>query len=132
MQNQQSKAVANAVKQSRQNDVFRDDIQQAIIDDAIVICARKSLSLTSVPAVLDVAARALMTCRGKTPVSHTTINKVRSVDAEAAKVLARINAAVERINTSAGPKVGCRRGRTAITKRMLRLAKMTLDQKTAF
>ena len=88
--------------------MFRDDIQQAIIDDAIVTCSRKSLSLTSVPVVLDVTARALMTCRGKNRISQTTINKVRSLDEESTKVLDRINAVVERINTKSGPKVGCR------------------------
>ena len=82
--------------------------------------------------MLDVTARALMTCRGKTTISYTTINKVKALDEEAANVLARINAAVERINTKVGPKAGCRRGRTAIRKRMLRLANMTLDQKCVF
>ena len=132
LRNEHSTALNAALQHDKEINVFRDEIQQAIIDDAIVSCARKSLSLTSVPVVLDVVARALVTCRGKEPVKNESIIQIKKDDPDAAKTLSRINAAVDVMKTSAGPKVGCRRGRTAITKRMRKLAKMTLSQKAKF
>ena len=132
LRNEHSTALNAALEHDREITVFRDEIQQAIIDNAIISCARKSLSLTSVPVVLDVVARALMTCRGKAPVKNKSIIQCKQFDPDAAKTLSRINAAVDVMKTSAGPKVGCRRGRTAITKRMRQLAKMTLSHKAKF
>ena len=132
LRNAKSTALENALEQDREINVFCREIQQAIIDDAIISCARKSLSLTSVPVVLDVVARALVTCRGKQPVKNASIIAVKSLDEDTAKVLSRLNAAVDVIKTKVGPKVGCRRGRMAITKRMRQLSHMALQQKVKF
>ena len=45
--------------------MLRDEICQAIIDDAIVTCSRKSLPFTSVPLMLDHTARSLNAVGGE-------------------------------------------------------------------
>ena len=121
-------AVTDAVLQQQQH-IFAADLPRAVIDDAIVSASRKSLSLEAVRVVLDVAQRALCSVQ---PSNHLTVDEiltVRKVSPRAANILTRVNALTKPVTTSRGVRGPCRRGRTAITKRMLQLGKETLAKK---
>ena len=65
------------VLHDREMHVFAQDLPQSIVDDAIISCAKKSLSFTSVPVVLDVVTRALNSCRGKDVLSNDEMMNIR-------------------------------------------------------
>ena len=51
----------------RQQRMYRENIPQSIIDDAIVTASRKSLPFSAVPLMLNHTARALKAVAGKQP-----------------------------------------------------------------
>ena len=124
--------LATMVQTSKDLKVFATDIPQAIIDDAIITCSRKSLSLTAIPVVLNVASRALLTCRGKERIPVNVLNKLRKDLPQVSRILTRLDAAVESVRTRSGVRARCRLGRGAITQRLRKLAEMTLQQKSKF
>ena len=111
---------------------FAMNLASSIVDDAIVTCARKSLSLNSVPTVLNVVARALIACRGPNVFDSEVINGVRKKYPEAATALCRLNESTKSVNTKGGRRAACRRSRSGVTKRMIELAQSTLAQKIEF
>ena len=121
-------AVTEAVEQMQQH-IFAADLPRAVIDDAIVSACRKSLSLEAIRIVLDVAQRALNSVQPAKHLTDQEIMLVRKVSPDAADIVIRVNALTKPANTSAGTRGPCRRGRTAITKRLLELGKRTLSKK---
>ena len=97
-----STALRDNMETAKGSAILSADIPAAIIDDAIVSCSRKSLSLTAIPVVLDVVARALLTCRGKKPLDHGTISKIRAESDVAARSIQRLNAATSTKKTRSG------------------------------
>lgn len=130
---QTSEAVEIAVNHVREAKIYTNDVPMAIMDDAVVSCARKSLSFTAVPVVMQVAARAIIVCRGKEPISNEEIIKVRQVSKLGASVLQRVNAAVKAQVVRGGrSRPACVRSASWVTNRMLELAKITVKKKTDF
>ena len=130
-----SSAAVNAIVNEARDKarIFREDLPRAILDDAIISCARKSLSFTALPVVLSVAARAMIACRGTTPVPEGEIMKVSKVSKLGAAVLRRINAATaaERVRNGR-TRPACVRSRQWVTDRMLQLGELCLKKKTEF
>lgn len=122
-------ALANGIIHNRETHVYADELPQTIIDDAIVSCARKSLSLTSIPVMLNVIARALLSVRGPDELSVKEIMDIRKVSSKGATMLSRLKAVTKTVNTRAGIRSVCRRGRAAVTNRLLKLSGQTMDMK---
>ena len=122
-------AVNQFVSQQKEQHIFETELSRAVVDDALISCAKKSLSFTSVPVVLDVVARALNSCRGKKALSVDELMKIRKVSPRGATMIARLQAVTSTVNTRAGSRSVCRRGRRAVTKRILELANQTLTKK---
>ena len=126
-------AVEKAVDEDRQTFVNTRDIAKAVTDDAVITCARKALSFTAVPIAMQVAARAIIMCRGKDPITNETIKQVRKVSKRAASVLERVNAAVK-METIRGDRQrpACVRGRHWVASRLVQLGNITLRKKVEF
>ena len=121
-------AVNTTIEQQRHY-FYAASLPQAVIDDVIVSCARKSLSLTAVSVVLDVAQRALCACQAEKHLTPDEIMTVRKVSPQSATSITRLNALTKPVKTSHGLRAAIRRGRTAITNRMRQLGKETLTKK---
>ena len=121
-------AVNTTIEQQRHY-FYAASLPQAVIDDVIVSCARKSLSLTAVSVVLDVAQRALCACQSEKHLTPDEIMTVRKVSPQSATSITRLNALTKPVKTSHGLRAAIRRGRTAITNRMRQLGKETLTKK---
>ena len=126
-------AVATAVTQQKLH-VFSDQLPVAVVDDAIIAVARKSLPLTTVVVTLDVCQRALNSCNGDDdkPLSTQEMTDIRKACPRAASRLIRLAALTKRVKTSHGVRGAIRRGRTAITNRMYKLSRDTLAKKVEF
>lgn len=125
-------ALVNGVLHDREMFVYAHQLPQAVIDDAIISSARKSLSLTAVPVMLEVIARALLSCRGKEPLSTKELMEIRKVSGKGATMLSRLLTLVKTEKTSAGTRSVIRRGRTAVTSRLLKLSQQTMKLKLEF
>ena len=126
-------AVETAVVHNQECVVYNQDLPQAIIDDVIVQCARKSVSFSSVPIVMGCVARALIACRGKVVFPSPDIMKVRTVCPRAATAMVRLNAATEEQTIKGGnTRPACVRGRHYVAERMLVIGKQTIQQKAKF
>ena len=119
------------VTAENQERLYRDNIATALIDDAIVTAARKSLPFTAVPLMLDHTARGLTAVAGE-HLKKIPLHKVRKVSEEAADILLRLRAVVKRQNTRSGPRMCCRRGRTYLRKRLSQLAAQSSALKVKF
>ena len=129
-QNNKATAVAEGLQHQKESHVFAEDLAQCIVDDAIVSASRKSLSLTSIPIILDVVCRALIACRGPEILSTEEIMAIRKTSPKAATMITRINACTKSVLVCSGVRrAACRRGRSAITDRLLTLARHTLAKK---
>ena len=129
---QKGDALTIAVDQSKQV-LVTSELPNAIVDDTIITAARKSIPFSSIPTMLNVTARALKACRGEKPIPTKVIMDVRTkVSREAAAALNRLNVVVKEVNTSSGSRAACRLGRHQVAKRMMKLAKLSLEQKTRF
>ena len=106
----------------------------AVIDDAIISSARKSLPVTAVRVTLDVCQRALNSCHGygEEPLSSQELLDIHKVCPRGATTLIRLAALTKQVKTSHGVRGAIRRGRTAITRRMYQLAKDTIVKKVEF
>ena len=62
--------ITNGVNHFRQLQIYESNLASAIRDDAVLSCARKSLSFSAVPVVMEVAARAVIVCKGKEPIPN--------------------------------------------------------------
>ena len=122
----------DTVAQLAQEYVFASELADTIADDAIVTGARKCISLSALPCLLDISARSLFACRGKTVIRHETITRVRDIDPDAAKALVRLNAATAPVNTCSGTRAACRRSRSTLTRRMLKLSEICVQKKVEF
>ena len=78
-----TKAVTAAVEQHQQTQIATESVAGAVRDDAVISCARKSVSFVAVPVVLQVVARAVMLCRGKDRIPISEIQEIRKVSLEA-------------------------------------------------
>ena len=125
-----SDAVQAAAKQHVQEKVFRDEIAQALIDDAIVSSCRKSLPFTAIPLMLDHTARCLSVVAGPN-LAKIDMNQVK--DPNALGIILRVKALTkqQRIHKKKTRMV-VRRGRTALTKRIGVLASMAISKKVDF
>ena len=128
-----SEAVQNAVDEDREKVINTSDIARAVTDDAVISCARKALSFTAVPIAMQVAARAIIMCRGTDAIKIETIKKVREVSKRAASVLERINACVA-LQAVRGDRQrpSCVRGRHWVAERMIKLGQISLQKKVEF
>ena len=124
-------AVREGVASENQERLYRDNIATALIDDAIVTSARKSLPFTAVPLMLDHTARGLTAVAGE-QLANVPINEVRKVSKDAADILLRLRAVVKRESTSSGPRIACRRGRAYLRKRLSQLATQSSVLKVQF
>lgn len=109
---------------------------QAIVDDAAVEFCQKSLPHTAVEASLDCTARALKSMMPR-PVGDAVIFRVRKISTDAADALTRLTVVTETVKRGhrhgkASEKIGLRRSRTAVAKRILKLADKTVAKKVEF
>ena len=124
-------AVQAGVGVHRDKRLYRENIPQSIIDDAIVIACRKSLPFTAVPLMLNHTARALNAVAGNDQ-SKINIVDIRKVSSPAANILLRLQAVTEQQNTRGGSRMIVRRCRTYITNRLTALAKRSSALKVKF
>ena len=129
-----SGVVQQAVDADRQTISNTSGLAQAVLDDAVISCTRKSLSFTAIPIAMKVAARAIIMCRGQDPIKIDTIMKVRKVSKRAEAVLERINAVVKLQNVRGDRKrPACVRGRHCwVAQRLQSLGDITLNKKVEF
>ena len=125
--------VLDGVDHFRELNIYQSNLASAIRDDAVLSCARKGLSFTAVPVVMQVASRAVIACRGKNPIPTSEILKVKKVSSLGASCMARCNAAVAQEKVRGGrSRPACVRGRIWACNRTLELAEVCLQKKAEF
>ena len=128
-----SDAVDAVVDHARAGQIFKDDLTRAIMDDAIISCSRQSLPLSAVPVVMQVAARALIACRGRKPIPEAEIMQARKVSPLVASAVQRLNIVTKSETVRGGrTRPACVRGRCWVADRMLALTKISLTKKAEF
>lgn len=114
--------------------VAKQELVQAIVDDAVIEMCTKSLPHTATSASLDCTARALLSVAGTDgPVTTREIFKARkNVSEKVANILIRLNAVTARETRRRKDVCVVRRGRCAISKRIFKLSGKALQSKVKF
>ena len=126
-----SNVLESGVRAAEQEHVYRSELCNAIVDDAIVSSCRKSLPFTAVPVMLDHTARALGAVAGP-KLNSVDCARLREFSKEAADIILRLKAVTAQETTRNGHRMACRRGRHYVSDRVQTLAKRVVKLKVDF